>query len=134
MYVYVYSFLGWYSSCKVQMAITLSSDFIYVLAMLKTSPLVVTIGLSLTMPLAVIGDMLLGRAARAQVVLGAALVLAAFGVIGVAEDKEKEREAVTVIVQDVESDFEYSRLSGEVGGETTPTQVRVDVVEETFSR
>ena len=50
------------------------------------------------------------------------------------EDKEKEREAVTVIVQDVESDFEHSRLSGEAGRETTPTQVRVDVVEETFSR
>ncbi|KZV75539.1 hypothetical protein PENSPDRAFT_673775 [Peniophora sp. CONT] len=118
----------------INMAITLSSDFIYVLAMLKTSPLVVTIGLSLTMPLAVIGDMLLGRAARAQVVIGAALVLAAFGVIGVAEDKEKEREAV-VIVQDLESDLEPSRLSGEIrrSGSVTP-QVRVDVVEETFSR
>ncbi|VDB99789.1 unnamed protein product [Peniophora sp. CBMAI 1063] len=118
----------------INMAITLSSDFIYVLAMLKTSPLVVTIGLSLTMPLAVIGDMLLGRAARAQVVLGAALVLAAFGVIGVAEDKEKEREAV-VVVQDVDSDFEPSRLSAEIrrSGSVTP-QVRVDVVEETFTR
>ena len=116
------------------MAITLSSDFIYVLAMLKTSPLVVTIGLSLTMPLAVIGDMLLGRAARAQVVIGAALVLAAFGVIGVAEDKEKEREAV-VVVQDVESDFEHSRLSGEIRrSESQGPQVRIDVVEETFSR
>ena len=86
------------------------------------------------MPLAVIGDMLLGRAARAQVVLGAALVLAAFGVIGVAEDKEKEREAV-VVVQDVDSDFEPSRLSAEIrrSGSVTP-QVRIDVVEETFTR
>ncbi len=36
------------------MAITLSSDYIYVIAMLKTTPLVVTVGLSLTMPLAVL--------------------------------------------------------------------------------
>ncbi|CAE6471564.1 unnamed protein product [Rhizoctonia solani] len=36
----------------LNMFITLSSDYIYVLAMLKTTPLVVTIGLSLTIPLA----------------------------------------------------------------------------------
>ena len=36
-----------------QMLITFSSDYIYVIAMLKTTPLVVTVGISLTIPLAV---------------------------------------------------------------------------------
>ena len=66
----------------LQMAITLSSDYIYVIAMLKTTPLVVTIGLSLTMPLAVLGDLGLHHPVKGQVVLGAALVLVSFVVIG----------------------------------------------------
>lgn len=64
------------------MAITLSSDFIYVLAMLKTTPLVVTIGLSLTIPLAVLGDFVLGRPATGQVLIGAGLVLVSFVAVG----------------------------------------------------
>ncbi|KAI0034286.1 hypothetical protein K488DRAFT_10582, partial [Vararia minispora EC-137] len=75
----------------VNMAITVSSDFIYAIAMLKTSPLVVTVGLSLTMPLAVIGDVVLGHPVKAQVVVGAALVLAAFAIIGV-EDSHRSRD------------------------------------------
>ena len=73
------------------MAITLSSDYIYVIAMLKTTPLVATIGLSLTMPLAVIGDIGLQHPVKAQVVLGAALVLVSFVVIGM-EDRQEIRE------------------------------------------
>jgi len=69
------------------MAITLSSDYIYVLAMLKTTPLVVTIGLSLTMPLAVLGDIMLQHPVKAQVVVGAALVLVSFVVIGLEDAK-----------------------------------------------
>ncbi|KAH9037292.1 hypothetical protein EDB85DRAFT_2132497 [Lactarius pseudohatsudake] len=71
----------------VNMAITLSSDYIYVLAMLKTTPLVVTIGLSLTMPLAVLGDIILQHPVKAQVVVGAALVLLSFVVIGLEDGK-----------------------------------------------
>ncbi|KAH9985406.1 hypothetical protein BJV74DRAFT_878665 [Russula compacta] len=71
----------------VNMAITLSSDYIYVIAMLKTTPLVVTIGLSLTMPLAVLGDMMLGHPVKVQVVLGAGLVLVSFVVIGLEDAK-----------------------------------------------
>ena len=73
------------------MAITLSSDFIYVLAMLKTTPLVVTVGLSLTMPLAVIGDFLLSKPAKAQVVLGAVVVLCSFILVGM-EDARNDKE------------------------------------------
>jgi len=71
------------------MSITLSSDFIYVLAMLKTTPLVVTIGLSLTIPLAVLGDFFLGRPAQGRVLIGAALVLISFIAVGVQSSKTK---------------------------------------------
>ncbi|KAH7911930.1 hypothetical protein BJ138DRAFT_1172225 [Hygrophoropsis aurantiaca] len=71
----------------LNMVITLSSDFLYVLAMLRTTPLVVTVGLSLTIPLAVIGDFLLGKSAATMVVLGALLVLAAFIIIGLEDSK-----------------------------------------------
>ncbi|KAF9460780.1 hypothetical protein BDZ94DRAFT_1168927 [Collybia nuda] len=65
------------------MLVTLSSDYIYVLAMLKTTPLVVTIGLSLTIPLAVIGDFFFGKSTNGQVLIGAALVLVSFIVVGI---------------------------------------------------
>ncbi|KAF8642238.1 hypothetical protein AX16_009513 [Volvariella volvacea WC 439] len=66
----------------INMAITLSSDYIYVLAMLKTTPLVVTVGISLTIPLAVVGDMLLGRFVALQVIIGAVLVIGSFVLVG----------------------------------------------------
>lgn len=72
------------------MAITLSSDYIYVIAMLKTTPLVVTVGLSLTMPLAVLGDLFLGRPARAQVVFGAVIVVSSFLVLGLEDSRHAE--------------------------------------------
>jgi solute carrier family 35 protein F5 len=71
------------------MGITLSSDFIYVLAMLKTTPLVVTIGLSLTIPLAVLGDFLLGKPATGQVLFGATLVLFSFVAVGIQSSEPK---------------------------------------------
>ncbi|KAH9969008.1 hypothetical protein BC827DRAFT_1167055 [Russula dissimulans] len=71
----------------VNMAITLLSDYVYVIAMLKTTPLVVTIGLGLTMPLAVLGDIALQHAVKAQVVLGAGLVLVSFVIIGLEDSK-----------------------------------------------
>jgi len=73
----------------LNMGITLSSDFIYVLAMLKTTPLVVTVGLSLTIPLAVIGDFVLARPARGQVIFGAALVLISFVAVGIQSSETK---------------------------------------------
>lgn len=64
------------------MFITWSSDYLYVLAMLKTTPLVVTIGLSLTIPFAVMGDFVLGNLVHLQVILGAVLVFIGFVVVG----------------------------------------------------
>lgn len=81
------------------MLITLTSDFIYVIAMLKTTPLVVTIGLSLTIPVAVAGDFLLGRTVKLISLLGAFLVLGSFVVIGLEDSKNEEvlaEEAATV--------------------------------------
>ncbi|KAJ7169992.1 hypothetical protein C8R46DRAFT_895889 [Mycena filopes] len=75
------------AALAINMAITLSSDYLYVLAMLKTTPLVVTVGLSLTIPLAVIGDFILGRFTRGQVIFGALLVLLSFVVVGIRQRK-----------------------------------------------
>ena len=74
------------------MAITLSSDYIYVIAMLKTTPLVVTVGLSLTMPLAVIGDFFRGRPSKLQVVLGALIVVSSFLALGLEDSRNAEEK------------------------------------------
>jgi solute carrier family 35 protein F5 len=74
------------------MVITLSSDYLYVLSMLKTTPLVVTVGLSLTIPLAVIGDFFLSKPTRGQVILGAILVLISFIVVGVDDTNTRKEE------------------------------------------
>ncbi len=73
------------------MAITLSSDYLYVLAMLKTTPLVVTVGISLTIPVAVLGDFILNIPVRAQVIVGATLVLLSFIAIG--SDNSNSRDS-----------------------------------------
>lgn len=78
------------------MAITLSSDYIYVLAMLKTTPLVVTIGLSLTMPLAVVGDFFLHKPVTLQVIMGAGIVLLSFVVVGLEDARNEEEEDLIV--------------------------------------
>jgi len=79
----------------VNMAITLSSDYLYVLAMLKTSPLVVTIGLSLTIPVAVVGDFLRHRPTHGEVIIGAGLVLLSFVVVGLEDSKEQGEDTPT---------------------------------------
>ena len=95
------------------MAITLSSDFIYVIAMLKTTPLVVTVGLSLTIPVAVTGDFLLGRAVKLMSLLGAFLVLGSFVVVGLEDSKNEE-----VLAEEVEAEEDQTgiqlRISSEI--------------------
>ncbi|KAJ6575233.1 vacuolar membrane protein [Mycena capillaripes] len=100
------------AALAINMGITLSSDYLYVLAMLKTTPLVVTVGLSLTIPLAVIGDFLLGKFTRGQVIFGAILVLISFVVVGLDNEKIKTRD--DVVENDV-SDEQDTRLSVELG-------------------
>lgn len=62
--------------------ITWLSDYLYVFAMLKTTPLVATVGLSLTIPAAVFGDAVLGVPVHLQVLVGATFVLVGFVTIG----------------------------------------------------
>lgn len=72
----------------INMFVTFVSDYLYTVAMLKTTPLVVTLGLSLTIPLAVAGDVLLGTTVRLQVLFGALLVLISFCLVGLAGGSE----------------------------------------------
>ncbi|KAF9914685.1 hypothetical protein BX616_007777 [Lobosporangium transversale] len=81
---------------------TFVSDYLWLLSMLMTSPLVVTLGLSLTIPLALLGDVLgYGRVLGAAYWIGAGLVLAGFfGVNGVAlseQNEEAERQKEVAI-------------------------------------
>jgi len=89
-----------WSGIAINMLVTFSSDFIYVLSMLKTTPLVVTIGLSLTIPMAVLGDFALGRNATALGLLGATLVLLAFTAIGFEDAQPQELPEPLVVVGD----------------------------------
>lgn len=59
-----------------------------------TSPLAVTLGLSLTIPLAVIGDLARGtKIGGLSLLFGAALVLAGFVAVGWADFKESHLES-----------------------------------------
>ncbi|KXS12224.1 hypothetical protein M427DRAFT_125966 [Gonapodya prolifera JEL478] len=66
---------------------TFLSDYIWLIAVLLTSPLIVTVGLSLTIPLAMVGEWFLdGIAVKLLHVLGGALVVAGFLGVTVPED------------------------------------------------
>jgi len=72
-------------------AITLVSDVIYLVAMLKTSPLVVTLGLSLTIPCAILGDLFKGTPMGGwRTYVGGIMVVIAFVVVGAADKAEIE--------------------------------------------
>jgi len=100
-------------SLLLNMFITLSSDFIYVIAMLKTTPLVVTIGLSLTIPVAVAGDFLLGRTVKLMSLLGAFLVLGSFTVVGLEDSKNEEILAEEAAVEEDQAGVQL-RLSSDI--------------------
>ena len=88
------------------MFITLSSDYLYVLAMLKTTPLVVTIGLSLTIPLAIVGDFFLKIPSTPQAIFGAMLVLGAFVVVGAENSRNEDTQAKVTSIEVEEVDPE----------------------------
>lgn len=69
----------------------LVSDFCWVLAMLLTTPLLVTVGLSATIPLSILGEILLyGRVGSFVYFVGAAAVLWSFYSINRIEEVEQE--------------------------------------------
>jgi solute carrier family 35, member F5 len=64
------------------MAITFVSDYLWILAMLMTSPLIVTMGLSLSIPLALLGDFIFkGQLKGSFYWFGAVLVLVGFSIV-----------------------------------------------------
>lgn len=64
-----------------------------------TSPLAVTLGLSLTIPLAVLGDLARGtQIGGLPLLFGAALVLAGFVAVGWADYKETQVESDSEII------------------------------------
>ncbi|KAK4051247.1 hypothetical protein OIV83_003069 [Microbotryomycetes sp. JL201] len=72
--------------------ITFVSDAIYVRAMLMTSPLAVTLGISLTIPLALAGDLYRGTPLSWKVIVGGALVLGSFVANGLLDYRVASRE------------------------------------------
>jgi len=70
------------------MAITFISDYLWILAMLMTSPLIVTMGLSLSIPLALLGDFVFrGQLKGLLYWFGAILVLTGFSVVNLKRDE-----------------------------------------------
>ncbi|GAA5849427.1 hypothetical protein JCM8547_000444 [Rhodosporidiobolus lusitaniae] len=78
----------------VNAAITFVSDALYLRAMLLTSPLAVTLGLSLSIPLAVAGDIYRSAPLSISSLLGAVFVLASFVGNGILDLREAEKQSV----------------------------------------
>lgn len=96
------------------MAVTFMGDVLYFLALMKTSPLVVTVGSSLTLPLAAIGDFILHKSTTVLTMVGCVVVLVSFGALGV--DASKQKLDVLSDTQLAESDErleeEYMEMTG----------------------
>ncbi|CAO1633290.1 unnamed protein product [Jaminaea pallidilutea] len=72
-----------WAGIAINMAITFVSDFAYLLAMLKTAPLIATVGLSLTIPMSVLIDIVKGTHSGGWVAnIGSLAVLLSFVAIG----------------------------------------------------
>ncbi|CAO3591353.1 unnamed protein product [Absidia cylindrospora] len=70
---------------------TFLSDYLWLLAMLMTSPLVVTLGISLTIPLALIGDIVFKNfVPHLQYAIGALLVIIGFVSVNMSALKERK--------------------------------------------
>ncbi|KAI8642321.1 hypothetical protein BD408DRAFT_416617 [Parasitella parasitica] len=84
---------------------TFLSDYLWLLSMLMTSPLVVTLGISLTIPLALIGDIVFkGFIPGVRYSIGALLVVVGFLAVNtdaMQESKEKTQDELCGIDEDV---------------------------------
>ncbi|KOS15298.1 vacuolar membrane protein [Malassezia pachydermatis] len=88
-----------WSGVLVNMAITVVSDFAYLLAMLKSSPLFTTIGLSLTIPMAVFGDAAMDPTSLTiQSAAGSILVLLSFAGIAWEENRSSPEQEYDAFV------------------------------------
>jgi solute carrier family 35 protein F5 len=84
--------------------ITFVSDYLWVLAMLMTSPLVVTVGISMSIPLALLGDHLIYHEAGSWIFsLGALFVFGSFIAINLTfEAKDTPSRALTDSADEIE--------------------------------
>ncbi|KAG0667207.1 hypothetical protein C6P46_002619 [Rhodotorula mucilaginosa] len=113
-------------------AITFVSDALYLRAMLLTSPLTVTLGLSLSIPLALIGDLVYrrsGEPVQLAAVVGGVLVLGSFVANGILDLHEAEKRAIDQVLDPLcqaidEEEDERERLllseESEDGGRRSP--------------
>ncbi|GAA5970835.1 hypothetical protein JCM11641_004471 [Rhodosporidiobolus odoratus] len=92
-----------WASLAINAGITFVSDALYLRAMLLTSPLAVTLGLSLTIPLAIAGDLYRSAPVSFASLFGGVLVLSSFVGNGVLDLKEAEKQAVT-LTEDAEEE------------------------------
>lgn len=79
--------------CGINAAITLVSDFCWAISMLLTTPLVATVGLGITIPLALFGQIIMGQKVGGFLYfLGAAMVLGGFALVNLEEKRDVEVE------------------------------------------
>jgi solute carrier family 35 protein F5 len=79
------------NNIQINSSSSLISDFCWAYAMLLTSPLIVTVGLSMTIPLSLIGQMLIhGQYSGVLYWVGATIVLCSFIFINREETKDEE--------------------------------------------
>ena len=71
------------------MAITVINDYLCIFAMLKTSPVVFTVGLSLSIPFAVVAEFWRKTEVHAAVIAGAIVVIASFVIIGLDNSRKR---------------------------------------------
>ncbi|KAI8374741.1 uncharacterized protein BYT42DRAFT_615869 [Radiomyces spectabilis] len=93
---------------------TFLSDYLWLLAMLMTSPLVVTLGISLTIPLALLGDVVFkGFIPSFQYAAGAILVVAGFFAVNVSTLKEvpEVQTPETEVLVDADAHHGYQTMS-----------------------
>ncbi|KAG2211875.1 hypothetical protein INT47_004562 [Mucor saturninus] len=98
---------------------TFLSDYLWLLSMLMTSPLVVTLGISLTIPLALVGDVVFKHFMPGlQYAIGATLVVAGFFVVNIAtlsdvDEKEliHQREIIGEDEDDLDVDETRRRMA-----------------------
>ncbi|CAD6641071.1 XXYS1_4_G0024730.mRNA.1.CDS.1 [Saccharomyces cerevisiae] len=80
----------------VNCLITFVSDFCWAKAMLLTSPLTVTVGLSITIPLAMFGDVIFKHKTMSALYLfGATLILGSFFIINKSSEEEHFENSIT---------------------------------------
>ncbi|KAI9487528.1 MAG: hypothetical protein EXX96DRAFT_593613 [Benjaminiella poitrasii] len=80
---------------------TFLSDYLWLLSMLMTSPLVVTLGISLTIPLALVGDVVFKHFMPGiQYAIGATLVVAGFLIVNIMTLSDVEEKARSIINDD----------------------------------